>query len=78
MPMNNVIDSYVFRPIDGVWRDVKGNGEILADVLQFYDLLVDDKCQFARFYDYDNNRCIWLRAYGSQKIELTIYKLQEV
>lgn len=75
--MTNVIKSYVFRPIDGIWRDVKNDGEILADVLEFWDIIVDDKCQFARFYDYDRGHSIWWRAYGSLKIELTIYKLQE-
>lgn len=74
--MSNIIREYVFRPVEGIWRDTAGNGEILADVLNQYGVIVDDKCQFARLYNYHDSWCMWYRAYGSMKITITLYKIR--
>lgn len=51
------------------------DGEILADFLSNRGIVIDDRAQFARLYDYDLNECIWYRAYGSQKITITIWDI---
>lgn len=63
----------VFRPASGIWMDA--DGEILADFLANRGIVVDDRTQFARLYDYDLNECIWYRAYSSQKITITIWDI---
>lgn len=74
--MKDPIREYVFRNVDGVWRDVTGDGDILADVLLQYDLVVDDKAQFVRFIDYEHDIYILYRAYNDAKITLTIWRLE--
>ena len=73
--MEKPIHEYVFRNVDGIWRDVAGNGDILADVLLRYDLLVDDKAEFIRFKDYERGIYMWYRAYNEAKITLTVWRL---
>lgn len=73
--MNKPVHEYIFRCVDGIWRDVAGNGDILADVLRRYDLLVDDKAVFIRFKDYERGVYIWYRAYNEAKITLTVWRL---
>lgn len=73
--MKDPIHEYVFRNVDGVWRDVAGDGDILADVLLRYDLVVDDKAQFVRFIDYEYDIYILYRAYNDAKITLTVWRL---
>lgn len=69
-------ESFIFRPIDGIWVDVLGKDQIiLADVLMSYDILIDDRTQFARLYDYEKGIAIWYRAHAL-KIELTIFDLE--
>lgn len=69
------IHDYQFRLVQGVWRDVLGNnGDILANVLEDYDIVVDDKAEFIRFKDYERGYSIYYRAFGG-KITLTIWKL---
>ena len=64
-----------FRPIGGIWQDVAGDSGTLAETLERFGIIIDDKCQFARFYDYVNNICIWYRAYTETKTTLTIYDI---
>ena len=73
--MEKPIHKYVFRNVDGIWRDVAGNGDILADVLIRYDLVVDDKAEFIRFKDYERGIYMWYRAYNEAKITLTVWRL---
>lgn len=74
--MTKPLEHYTFRPIDGIWVDVLGKEPlILADVLMSYDMLIDDRTQFARMYDYERGIIIWYRAYGALKIEITIFKM---
>lgn len=69
------IAEFQFREIGGLYRDVLAKeGKVLADVLQEYDLIVDDKAEFIRFKDYDKGLAIWYRSYGGQ-VTITIWKL---
>ena len=68
--------SYVFRPVNDTWVDVKGSEPVvLADVLQSFDILIDDRTQFARLYDYRRGLIIWYRAYGALKITIDIWEM---
>lgn len=59
-----------FRWIAGKWQDVTGDSGTLAEYLQHLDLIIDDKCQFARFYT--DSQCIYYRVNGG-KIIITIW-----
>lgn len=63
----------MFRPIEGVWKDCS-DGTILADVLFEYDLLIDDRTQFARIYDYERRICFWYRSKPGC-VKLTLWAL---
>ena len=71
--MTKPIREYIFRPMPEIWTDA-GTGEVLADVLQKYAIIVDDRTQFARLYDYDANVCYHYRS-SAGMIKLTIWKL---
>ena len=75
--MKKPIHSYQFRLIDGMWRDVKADGGVLADVLAQYSLEIDYRTEFARIKDHELDLSFWYRAYGG-KIELEIYKIERV
>ena len=47
--MTKPIREYRFREINGIWRDVRGDNEILAGVLAKYSIIVD--------YRYDYTFC---------------------
>lgn len=64
-----------FFLIDGAWRDTYGN--ILADVLAKYGLLIDDRTQFARIYDYERMIIFYFRA-SAGKITLTIWRIEKI
>lgn len=69
------LKTYVFRPINDVWVDVKGDGELLADILLRYDLVIDDKCEFARFKVLEYNLEIWYRVRGAMCISIDVWEL---
>lgn len=71
--MENPKEYYVFRPIDGLWQSAEGI--VLADYLARRGMVVDDRTHFLRLYDYDTNECILYRAYGSQKVTITVNNL---
>lgn len=71
--MTKPIKEMIFRVIDGMWRDCS-DGKILARVLYEYDLVIDDRTQFARIYDYERKVCFWYRA-SAGKIKLTLWAL---
>lgn len=71
--MRKPIKQMIFRDIDGMWRDCS-YGAILADVLSEYNLLIDDRTQFARIYDYERGVCFWYRA-SAGNIKLTLWAL---
>lgn len=64
-----------FFLIDGAWRDTYGN--ILADVLAKYGLLIDDRTQFARIYDYERMIIFYFRA-SAGKITLTLWRMEKI
>lgn len=71
--MRKPLIDYVFRPIEGVWKEQGGKySGTYADFLAEYDLVADDRCVFARFRDYDRNCTIYLRA-ELYKIRVTIW-----
>ena len=60
--MSKPLHTYVFRPVNGIWTDTRENVGTLADFLAARNLLIDDRTQFARIYDYDAGWCIFYRA----------------
>ena len=75
MPMVKPLKHYVFREIGGIFRDIENREqEILADVLTEYELLIDDRMEFARIRDYAREIIIWYRAYGNV-VDITIWKM---
>lgn len=73
--MQHFIKQFVFRQVDGIWRDTAGDGEVLADVLDKFMIIVDDRTLFARLYDYGMGVSFWYRAY-SGKIVLTLWRIE--
>lgn len=45
--MKQPLKEFIFRPSPDLWVDA-GTGRVLADVLAYYELLIDDRTQFAR------------------------------
>lgn len=72
--MSKPLHSYQFRQIEGVWQDTRENAGILADFLATRNLLIDDRTQFARIYDYDAGWCIFYRAQAGL-VEIQEWKL---
>lgn len=71
--MTKPLREMIFRPIDGIWRDCS-NGVVLADVLNEFELIIDDRAEFIRLKDYQRNISIYYRA-SAGKITITIWKL---
>lgn len=65
----------IFRYVGGRFVNMSGDSEILADVLHELNIEVDEKCEFARFKDYVNNRSIFYRAFDG-KITIQIWNIQ--
>lgn len=74
--MTKPLNEYVFRPIEGQWVDVKNNAGLLADFLGERSLLVDDRTQFARIYDYDEGILYYYRA-GAGSVRITLWALEK-
>ena len=73
--MTQPLQEFKFFPIDGVWQDALGN--VLADVLREYDIIVDDRCQFARLHDYERMITFWYRS-GAGKVTLTLWRIPKL
>lgn len=71
--MAKPLKEMIFRPIDGIWRDCS-TGVVLADLLQEYDIVIDDRAEFLRLRDYNRNVSIWVRL-AAGKVTITIWKL---
>lgn len=70
-------EEMIFKSVNGLWVRVDSHDPkpgTLAETLQELNIIIDDKCQFARLYDYDNNICIYYRAHA-KKITITIWKI---
>ena len=74
--MTKPLNEFVFRPIEGRWVDVKNNAGLLADFLSERSLLVDDRTQFARIYDYDAGILYYYRA-GAGRVQITLWSLDK-
>ena len=70
--MHKPLQDIRFRPVDGIWQDAEGH--VLADVLASYDIILDDRTQFARLYDYERELVIYFRA-AALKATLTIWRM---
>lgn len=66
------LQELVFHHIMGMWQTPTGN--ILADVLAEYEIIVDDRTQFARLYDYARGIVFYYRA-SAGKVTLTLWRL---
>lgn len=73
--MTKPIRELVFRQMGGMWRECS-SGVLLADVLNEYELVIDDRAEFVRFRDYQRNVSIWYRA-GAGKITIVVWKLEK-
>lgn len=72
--MTKPLNEYVFRCIDGMWRDCRQDAGVLADVLATWELDFDPRVEFARVKDYERGICFYYRANGG-KITLTLWKI---
>ena len=61
--------------MEGIWKDV--DGHILADILALYDLVIDDRTQFARLYDYQRMILFYFRA-SAGRISLTLWRIPKI
>lgn len=66
----------IFREIGGTWTDAS-TGRVLADVLAEYEIIVDDRTEFARMRDYARNVSIFFRA-SAGKVTITIWEMRNV
>lgn len=60
---------------DGLWLDAYGN--VLADVLAKYEIIVDDRTQFARLYDYERMIKFEYHKYHGGKITLILNRIEK-
>lgn len=64
-----------FRNLGGAWCEIHDLNLLLSDVLSKYDILFDERTQFARLYDYDRNVVFWIRAYTMAKVTITLWPI---
>lgn len=74
--MTKPICEMIFREIGGTWTDAS-TGRVLADVLAEYEIIVDDRTEFARIRDYVRNILIFFRA-SAGKVTITIWEMRNV
>lgn len=72
--MSKPQQSFRFRQINGIWQETRENAGILADFLVTRNLLIDDRTQFARIYDYEEGVCYWYRVDGGL-ITIDVWKI---
>ena len=69
------LQDIIFRPIDGLWQSA--DGVVLADFLSSYDIVMDDRTQFARLYDYGRMLCFHYRA-SAGKVQITVNRIFKI
>ena len=74
--MTKPLKTLIFRPINGIWTETRENAGTLADFLAAYSLVIDDRMQFGRFYDYDAGYCIYYRA-SAGKVSIEFWGIGE-
>lgn len=72
--MHNPEEKKIFKQVEGIWRNITGDSATLAETFERLGIIIDDKCEFARFRDYENNRYIIYRA-ALGEITIAIWKL---
>lgn len=72
--MSKPLHQYLFRQISGIWQDTTENAGTLAGFLAARNLLIDDRTQFARIYDYQEGACYWYRVDGGL-ITIDVWKI---
>ena len=72
--MQRPIVEYTFKQVDGKWVDIKGEGFLLADVLESYGIIVDERTEFLRLRDYSRMISFWYRDMGG-KVTLTLWRM---
>ena len=72
--MKKPLHSFRFRQVNGTWQDTTENAGTLADFLAARNILIDDRTQFARIYDYQEGVCYWYRVDGGL-ITIDVWKL---
>lgn len=68
---------YIFKLVQGIWRNITGDSEILADFLERLELNIDDKTQYARIIDYENNLYYIFHRVNWEKITIEVWKINE-
>lgn len=71
------LKDYMFRNLGGRWSEIHDIDLTLADVLSKYELVLDDRTEFARFYDFERNVVFWYRAYTWAKVTLTLWPIDD-
>lgn len=61
---------YEFRPIEGVWRNISGDSEILANFLEREGIIIDDRTRYARIVDYEQECTFLYRHYDALRITI--------
>lgn len=69
------LQDITFFPMGDIWQDVEGH--VLADFLASYDIIIDDRTEFARLKDYEHRLSIWYRA-GARKVRITIWRMENI
>lgn len=72
--MTKPLDTFTFRQIGGMWRDISKDAGVLADVLATWELEFDYRIQFARVYDYERGILFMYRA-SAGKITLELWNI---
>ena len=65
----------IFRPVGDYW--MSADGVVLADYLASYDIIVDDRCEFARFSDYER-RLYFIYRETAGKITITVWRIHKL
>ena len=72
--MKHPLKTLIFRPISGMWTEIGNNAGLLSDYLAERSLLIDDRTQFARIYDYDAGVLYMYRATAG-KVSIEEWKI---
>lgn len=73
--MNKPIKKIIFQPMQGIWQDDASDSGTLAETLQRLGIIIDDRTQFARLYDYEKGIQINVHI-GARNTYIEIWQLQ--
>lgn len=68
--------TYIFKQVEGIWLDITAgdSAKSLADTLESLNIIIDDKCEFARFKNYQTEQLILYKVWEG-KITIDIWHL---